>query len=71
MVSMKPPEEKLATVLLVGSMAATARPLAVDELPTVLPGPLLAEAVTGSTLALTAQASMACWLTSVGLGLLP
>ena len=66
---MGPREENEATTL-PESTAATAMPLAVEELTVVLPepGPVLAAAVHGRMSATVAQASMACWLTSSGLG---
>ena len=63
-----PREEKLATVLTVAVAAATASPLAVEELLDV-EELLFPAAVTGTTSALSATASIACWLTSSGLGL--
>src|SRR5262249_33629354 len=62
-----PFDEKEAMTLLL-SHAAAVMPLAVEELLAV-ENPSLAAAVTGSTLAFSAHASIACWLTSVGFGL--
>src|SRR5712671_1098681 len=60
-------------VFTVALQAATARPLLQAALPVVLltPGPLLPPAQQGTMLALSAAASIACWLTSVSDGLLP
>src|SRR5678816_1813507 len=57
--------------LVLGVAAATARPLSTAALPPVPPVPELPAAQHGTMLALSAQPSIACWLTSVGVGLLP
>jgi hypothetical protein len=65
-----PREENDAIARVLLETAATARPLAVAELPAVLLPELPAD-VQGTMLALRAAASIACWLTSVMFGLDP
>jgi hypothetical protein len=71
MTGIGPRVEKLAIARVLLVAAATESPFTQAALLTVPPPPLLPAAVTGRMFAFNAQASMACWLMSVGLGLDP